>query len=391
MQPPLALATALLVVIAFASGASQAAPQDSDLSGDRCATKMPRRTDPAYRAAVEKGLEWLAQVQQRDGHWQGTGAHDPPVAITALAGLAMLMEGSTLEEGRYAPHLHKAVMWLRERTQPNGLIGDPRQPSEASRYMFGQGYGLLFLSLAYASSEDADQRKDLEEVLKRAVDFTGKAQTTRGGWGYVSATDGGDFAENCVTTIQVQSLRAAQNAGVAVPKDIMDKVTKYLMAPTPSGCTFPDGQLGYMPGRRATTPGITAAGIACLLGSGEGKNPAIKQWLTYARKNVRPFTANGRLGQDEYTQYYWAQVLCRLGEDGYGRIFPESRTEERLTWSQYRKTAFSRLLQTQNAAGCWEGTFGQVYTTAAFLAILQLEKGSLPFYQRTGRSSPMQQ
>ena len=60
------------------------------------------------------------------------------------------------------------------------------------------------------------------------MQFTGKAQTSRGGWGYVSAADGSDFDEGSVTITQVQGLRAARNAGIVVPKSIIDKSQEYL-------------------------------------------------------------------------------------------------------------------------------------------------------------------
>ena len=71
-------------------------------------------------------------------------------------------------------------------------------------------------------------RARLEDILTRGVEFTGKAQTARGGWGYVSSADGNGFDEGSVTITQVQALRAARNAGIAVPKSIIDKAHKYL-------------------------------------------------------------------------------------------------------------------------------------------------------------------
>src|SRR5277367_4002294 len=44
-----------------------------------------------YRDTVSKGLEYLAKSQHKDGHWEGDdGKH--PVAMTALAGIALVME-----------------------------------------------------------------------------------------------------------------------------------------------------------------------------------------------------------------------------------------------------------------------------------------------------------
>ena len=44
-----------------------------------------------YRETVHKGLEYLAKNQFKDGHWEGDGGKHP-VAMTGLAGLALLME-----------------------------------------------------------------------------------------------------------------------------------------------------------------------------------------------------------------------------------------------------------------------------------------------------------
>ena len=77
-----------------------------------------------------------------------------------------------------------------------------------------------------AQEEDGERRKKLEDVLTRGADFTAKAQTNRGGWGYVSAKDGGGFDEGSTTITQLQALRAARNAGIAVPREIIEKAQK---------------------------------------------------------------------------------------------------------------------------------------------------------------------
>src|SRR5947207_642594 len=143
--------------------------------------------DPKYKEVVNKGLAWVAKTQHRDGHWDANGGQYP-TTMTALGGMVLLMEGSTIKDGKYAENIRKAVDWFMEpgRCQRNGLIGNPNNPTEAGRYMYGHGFGLLFLSQIYGEEEDAQRRKKLEGILARAVDFTGKAQTNRGGWGYVS-------------------------------------------------------------------------------------------------------------------------------------------------------------------------------------------------------------
>lgn len=340
--------------------------------------------DPKYKTSIDKGLSWVAKNQQRDGHWDANGGQYP-TTMTALGGMVLLMEGSTLKDGKYADNIRKAVDWFMEpgRCQRNGLIGNPNNPTESARYMYGHGFGLLFLSQVYGEEEDASRRKKLLGILTRAVDFTGKAQTNRGGWGYVSAADGGGFDEGSVTVTQVQALRAARDAGVPVPKSIIDKAHEYL-----KNCTTEAGGVIYSlanggrAGLGGERPPLTAAAIACMFSAGEYESPLAKKWLNYCKTAI-PLAQAGRSGHDEYMQYYYAQALYILGDKGYEKLFPKSSERERLTWTKYRDAMFPHLVRSQSADGSWTGGYiGPIFTTATHLTILQLENGTLPIYQR---------
>jgi hypothetical protein len=337
---------------------------------------------PEYRKVIDKGLEWIAKSQYRDGHWDANGGQYP-TTMTSLAGMSLLMEGSTMREGKYSERIRKAVDWLVDRSQRNGLIGNPNNPSEASRYMYGHGFSMLFLASVYGEEEDADRRKKLEDVLTRAVDFCGKAQTERGGWGYVSAADGGGFDEGSVTVTQMQGLRAARNAGIVVPKSIIDKATKYL-----EKCTTPRGGVIYslahggMAMAGGERPALTAAAVACSFSAGQYDSEFSKKWIEYCRTNI-PFGGGNRFGHDEYVHYYYAQAMYILGEKGYEKMFPNSKPEDRLTWSKYKKQAFEGLAKSQGSDGSWTGGYiGPIFVTSVNLTILQLDNSTLPIYQR---------
>ena len=97
----------------------------------------PARADEVpeeYRDCIKRGLEWIAKDQKKDGHWEAQGGAYP-VAMTGMAGMALLMEGSTIREGKYKDHIRRAADWLMARSMPNGLIGNPNNPQEASQYM----------------------------------------------------------------------------------------------------------------------------------------------------------------------------------------------------------------------------------------------------------------
>src|SRR5262249_16190949 len=132
------------------------------------------------QACVDKGLGWMAKQQYRDGHWEAVGSQYPGT-MTALGGRAVLMEGSTIKAGKSAENIRRCVDWLRVRSQPNGLIGNPNPPGEAGRYMYGQGFATMFLACVYGEEEEPDRRKKLEDILTRAGLFIGKAQTNRKG------------------------------------------------------------------------------------------------------------------------------------------------------------------------------------------------------------------
>ena len=186
---------------------------------------------------MTRGLDWLAAHQSRLGHWAAVDGRDP-TSMTALAGIAMLCEGSTTTQGKYAANIRGAVDYLvgRSRTQRP----DRRSIAMDNRYIYGHGFSMLFLSQVLGEEEDVERREQLVNVLNRAVVFTGRAQTAAGGWGYVSAKDGGDYDEGSTTITQVQGLRGCRNAGIPVPKEIIDKAIQYIRK-----CTAPDGGVQY--------------------------------------------------------------------------------------------------------------------------------------------------
>ena len=330
-----------------------------------------------YRAAVKKGLEWLAKAQARDGHWEAFGGQYP-VSMTGVAGQALLMEGSTIREGKYKDNIRRAADWLMARSMPNGLIGNPNNPQEASQYMYGHGFSMLFLSCVVGEEEEGERRKRLVDILERAAKFSHEAQTNRGGWGYISAKDGNNFDEGSVTVTQVQALRAARNAGIVVPKKAIEMAQKYLHDSTGSdnGVIYSLAGGGGGSGR----PALTAAAIACGFSTGDYNSPDVKKWFKYCQTNVGGI---GRFHHDEYTNDYYAHAVYSLGENGWGKLFPDSRESEQLKWSTYRKGLFDQLVRSQGADGSWTGSHvGPVFATACYVSVMQLDNATLPIYQR---------
>ncbi|REK09434.1 MAG: hypothetical protein DWQ37_18525 [Planctomycetota bacterium] len=338
----LAIALAVLVVSALATPARGA-------------------NDAKINRLVSQGLDWIASTQSRLGHWSANDGRYP-TAMTALAGTALLCEGSTTTQGKYSKNIRKAVDYLVSRSRANGLIGDPTRDD---RYTYGHGYSMLFLSQVLGEEEDASRRRELIDVLTRAVIFTGQAQTAAGGWGYVSAKDGNDFDEGSTTITQVQGLRGCRNAGIPVPSEIIDRAINYIQE-----CTLPDGAVQYSSKGGGGRPAITAAAIACLFNAGEYDSQYVPKLQAYCRRNLSDISNQG-FGHWHYAHYYYAQVLYREGGE---------------KWETYRDQVFAKLAGEATESGkfvFWnQGYIGPIYTTAINLTILQLENGALPIYQR---------
>jgi Prenyltransferase and squalene oxidase repeat len=343
-----------------------------------------------YRATVARGLDWLVKNQHKDGHWEALGSQYP-FSMTAVAGVALLMEGSTPREGKYKDNIRKAADWLMARSMPNGMLSNPNIPGESGRYMYGHGYSLIFLSCVYGEEEDVERRKNLEDILTRAVQFSREAQarsvsrkdkkTPLGGWGYVSAKDGNNFTENAVSFVQLLSLRAARDAGIKVPPEAIKEAVALFEESTNAqgGVIYSLAAGGGGEGR----PAITVAAITCAFSAREFDSPLVKKWLKFSQENIPAFSGNNRFGFDEYTHYYYARAIYMLGDDGYAKLFPNTKEADTLTWSRYRKATFDNLVRMQQPDGSWTGGHvGPVFTTALHLGMMQLDNAALPLFQR---------
>jgi hypothetical protein len=313
--------------------------------------------DPGWERSIDLGLEWLARKQSSRGRWL---AGTYPTAMTALAGTAMLASGSTATQGPHAKNIRAAIDFLIGKSRANGLIGDPLTDQ---RYTYGHGFAMLFLSQLLGEEEDADRRAELVDVLNKAVEFSGNAQTRSGGWGYVSARDGNDFDEGSTTITQVQGLRGCRNAGIPVPRQIIEKAKEYIYL-----CKNADGGISYSSSNRGSSrPAITAAALATLYNAGDYDSKHVPEMMEYCKKNLYRIDDGNAFGHWHYTYLYYSQVVYRDGGDD---------------WVSFRDRLYNRIVREQEADGSWSGQVGEVYVTSINLIILLLDRGLLPIFQR---------
>ena len=316
------------------------------------------KREPRWEKGIKRGLNWVAASQSSLGHWT---AGNYPTAMTALAGTALICSGSTTTQGPYAKNIRRAVDYLTTKSRPNGLIGDPNNDN---RYTYGHGFSMLFLSQVLGEEEDEERREELIDILNRSVDFSGKAQTPSGGWGYVSARDGNNFDEGSTTITQVQGLRGCRNAGIPVPSEVIDNAKQYIYS-----CKNADGGISYSSRNRGSSrPAITAAALAALYNAGDYDSKQVPDMLKYAKRNLHAISGSVQsFGHWHYTYLYYSQVVYRQG--------PEE-------WKPFRDKLYDRVINEQGADGGWSGNIGKIYVSACNLIMLQLDKAYLPVYQR---------
>jgi hypothetical protein len=322
---------------------------------------LPKHITPQTLKAVRLGLDYLASSQDPDGSWNSDGGGQAyPVAMTGLAGMAILANGNSTSRGRYAPHVEKAVDYLLNCSTPSGLITGPGQ--ESGRPMHGHGFAMLFLACAYGSETKPARRDKIKEVIELGVKLTAEGQSVDGGWTYIPGA--GD--EGSVTVTQVQALRAAHNAGLAVPRGTIAEAVNYI-----EKCSTPEGGISYSlrSGGGPRLP-ISAAAVATLYNAGQYDAPVANRCLEYVWRHFetsKDWRNTG--GHAFYCQLYAAQAFYMAGDKYWDVYFPNAR---------------DRLISMQNKSdGSWTGDgIGKVYGTSIALIILQLPYKYLPVYQR---------
>jgi Prenyltransferase and squalene oxidase repeat len=329
--------------------------------GHPAAGMIDRNTDTAINAS----LDWLARQQHADGSF-GTNQYTGNVAVTSLAGLAFMSGGHQPNRGRYGEHVTRALRYILRCEDPGiaGFLNNPRAQFHGP--MYGHGFATLFLAEVYGMVNEPNLRSELRSTLGRAVRLIITSQNQEGGWRYHPHSRDADLS---VTICQINALRAARNAGIAVPRPTRDRCEAYVRR-----CQ--DQQSG---GFRYQTFGggagfaRTAAGVVALMSAGVYDDPAVRSGVAYLNRH-RPGSGGGGLGFADvqmhyyYGHYYAVQAMWIQGGADWRAWYPAIRNE---------------LLGSRNPQGFWhQGLMCSHYCTAMALIILQVPNNYLPILQR---------
>ncbi|HVK15876.1 MAG TPA: prenyltransferase/squalene oxidase repeat-containing protein [Fimbriiglobus sp.] len=321
------------------------------------------------QSAVDRGLAYLAGAQAADGSFPDTRTMFGNVAITGLAGMAMMAGGHQPGRGKFGGAVARAAEYVADRgasSTPAGYLNNA-DVLLSHGAMYQHGFGALFLSEVHGMVPDPAKQKRVRGVLEQAVELTLKAQNREGGWRYEPRPNQADVS---VTVAQMMALRAARNAGVYVPKSAMDKAVAYVLA-----CQQPDGGFCYIrnQGFAGSAFARSAAAVVGLFCAGVYDSPAVDRGLSYLMKFLpgrgRANVAEARAEHYFYGHYYAALAMWTAGGNYWAEWFPAVRDE---------LVAKSRTAQ----GGVWTDWHGPAYATAMSCVVLQLPNNYLPIMQK---------
>jgi hypothetical protein len=240
--------------------------------------------------------------------------------------------------------------------------------------MYGHGFATLFLAEVHGMVPNMETKDRLKGTLERAVKLIINSQNSEGGWRYRPTPNDADIS---VTICQIMALRAARNAGFAVPKTVADKCTKYV-----KNCQelLGNGAGGfrYQPSGGPVGFARTAAGVVALYSAGIYEGKEVDGGLNFLMRYM-PGNPNARFDREMnmhyyYGHYYAAQAMWTAG----GRF-----------WREWYPAIRDELLRSINqgghrqANGSWyNGGICPHYCTAMALIILQIPNNYLPILQR---------
>lgn len=304
--------------------------------------------------AVQRGLQFLANQQLEDGSF-GTTGYSRNVAVCALAGLAFQASGSTSQRGHYAKNIDRCLDYVLAHTNEAGFIAAPDAIGRGP--MYGHGFALLFLCENYGMADEPR----LRDTISKAVDVIVQAQNPEGGWRYQPVPNDADIS---VSVCQMMALRAARNAGIAVPEKTIELGLDYV-----KDCQNEDGGFRYMfgSGQQPSQFARSAAALVAMLHAGEYQSEQLERGLAYVEQFQPGRNDSGEPAYYFYAHYYAAQAMWHVGGERWQVWFPAVRDE---------------LLARQRGDGSWLASICPEYGTAMACIVLQVPNNSLPILQR---------
>jgi hypothetical protein len=318
----------------------------------------------------------LVNAQSRDGRWdadeygsgqeqlvlnqnRGGAGRNADTGISALALLAFLGAGQSHMHGDYQDTVRGGIDFLlRSQAADGSLFG------ESTLYAQMYCHAMATFALAEAQAMTGDRR--LESAVRKAIDFSVRAQNTSiGGWRYRP----GDSGDTSQLGWQLMALASAQRAGIDIPSSTWSRVERFLSTVRRGDN---GGLASYRPDGPASTS-MTAEALYCRLLladiTGRRADDAVCEEATSNLLMSLPT-------DERINLYYWYYATLAL----HHRHRQSPRAED--AWRTWNDAMAEVLVSAQvtdgreagswNTNTVWGGYGGRVYTTSVAAMCLEV-------------------
>lgn len=363
------------------------------------------KTPEAVMVAVEKGLHWIEKAQNENGGW-GAGSHsrqdiinphqvetDP--ATTAMVAMSLLRSGHTLTEGRLAPNLRSAVMYLLNavETSSESSLNITTQAGTQIQTKLGANIDVILTSQLLSNLSDSEMDSRLKDRIKKAQNIcVSKIQRAQEGNGAIA---GSGWAGVLQSSFATNALEAAEKQGADVDPAKLEKAREFQK----SNYNAKTGDVN------------TAMGAGVVLYSVTGSARATAKDARKVEEQIKKAKADGKIAQnapmsaetlqeigfnkDEAMKYATSyevyqsakvtaqrdEVMSGFGNNGGEEFLSYLQTGESMiinkddSWEKWYDNTSGRLLTIQNNDGSWQGHHcitSPVFCTATCLLILSV-------------------
>ncbi|OYP29919.1 hypothetical protein CGZ80_23745 [Rhodopirellula sp. MGV] len=353
------------------------------------ASSAPGMGGPATEEAIERGLAYLASIQNEDGSWS-LQEHGEQVLLrsdTAATGLCLLAfqgAGYTHLQHQYASTVSRGLKFLLDNQRSSGNLYRSENPVSDRNVMFySHGIAALALCEAYGMTQDRELRQGAQDSLNYIVETQHRE---RGGWRYSPQVS----SDTSVTGWMMMALKSGELSGLVVPQATYDGIDHWLsLAKDGSGALDRYRYNPYAPDTveqrhgRSPTPTMTAVGMLMRMYNGWSRElPAMQSAADYLLEHPPELGDRRRPKRDGYYWYYATQFMFHMGGD---------------YWDRWNRFLNPLLLETQiksgPEAGSWDPELpvrdrwsvhaGRVYVTTMNLLNLEVYYRHLPIYEDT--------
>ena len=344
---------------------------------------------PATEEAIERGLTFLAGIQNEDGSWslQGHGTKvllRSDAAATGLCLLAFQGAGYTHRQHQYADTVSRGLKFMLDNQRTNGdLYRSENELSNRNVALYSHGIASLALCEAYGMTQDPELKEPAQAALNYIINTQHRQ---RGGWRYTPQIS----ADTSVTGWMMMALKSGQLSGLEVPDDAYRGIARWLglsqQSPdrpdryryNPFAPDTPTQRHGRVP-----TPTMTSVGILMRMYLGWRRDrPAMQSAADYVLRYPPQMGTPRSPQRDAYYWYYATQVMFHMGGTH---------------WYQWDRQLNPLLLDSQVKDGPMAGSWdpmkpvpdrwsqhaGRLYVTTMNLLNLEVYYRHLPIYDDT--------